>query len=181
MMPNASTDLSPFSALLSRLTAQARAAGFTDRKWAERASIRHETLSRLRRQDDCDFATLQALATAVGSRFELAQVRMPGTTVDGHFPAAVDRDYESALLALCAARSYDRGRWLALGPAFFMAGLAVLVASVAGMNRRELLDLAELLHPGASEVAVFQRWLERTPVAPTRFLPMLDAELRLEA
>jgi len=39
------------------------------------------------------------------------------------------------------------------------------------------LALAERLHPGASEVAVFERWLERSPVRPTRFLSLLDPRL----
>jgi hypothetical protein len=60
-----------------------------------------------------------------------------------------------------------------MGPRFFMAGLAVMVASVEGRDRCGLLTLAEQLHPGASEPAVFSRWLERSPVRPTRFLPQL--------
>ena len=56
-----------------------------------------------------------------------------------------------------------------------MAGLAVMMASTPGYDRRALLALAEQLHPGATEVAVFSRWLERSPVRPTRFLALLDA------
>jgi hypothetical protein len=58
-----------------------------------------------------------------------------------------------------------------------MAGLAVMLASARGSDRRGLLALAERLHPGASEVAVFERWLERSPVRPTRFLSLLDPRL----
>jgi len=54
-----------------------------------------------------------------------------------------------------------------------MAGLAVMLASDPHFDRRGLLELAELLHPGSSEPAVFERWLARSPVRPSRFLPML--------
>jgi hypothetical protein len=56
-----------------------------------------------------------------------------------------------------------------------MGGLAVMLASAANSDRRGLLDLAERLHPGASEPAVFSKWLERSPVRPTRFLSLVDA------
>jgi hypothetical protein len=58
-----------------------------------------------------------------------------------------------------------------------MAGLAVMLASVRTGERDGLLALAERLHPGASEVAVFSQWLERSPLRPTRFLALLDARL----
>jgi hypothetical protein len=38
------------------------------------------------------------------------------------------------------------------------------------------LDRARL-HPGASEVAVFDRWLQRSPLRPSRFLPLLEVRL----
>ena len=38
--------------------------------------------------------------------------------------------------------------------------------------------LAEVLHPGATEVPVFARWLKRSPLRPSRFLPMLAMETR---
>ena len=44
-------------------------------------------------------------------------------------------------------------------------------------ERDRLSALAERLHPGASEVAVFRQWLERSPLRPTRFLALLDARL----
>ncbi len=65
-----------------------------------------------------------------------------------------------------------------MAPAFFMAGLAVMLAGEANWDRRALLDLAEGLHPGATEVAVFARWLKRSPPRPSRFLPMLAMELQ---
>jgi hypothetical protein len=96
-------------------------------------------------------------------------------TADGHFPAEVDRDYEERFAELCASRDLDFSRWRNAGPPFFMAGLAVMLASVEGHDRRALLSLAEQLHPGASEPAVFSRWLERSPVRPSRFLPLMAA------
>ena len=97
---------------------------------------------------------------------------------NGQFPARVDRDYEDRLLRLCASRSLDLKQWDAAGPPFFMAGLAVMVSCVAGVeqrtaDRQELLALAEELSPGASDPEVFARWMKRSPVRPSRFLPML--------
>jgi hypothetical protein len=62
-----------------------------------------------------------------------------------------------------------------------MAGLAVMLASAGNTDRRGVLDLAERLHPGASEVSVFTRWLDRSPLRPTRFLPLVDAARRTHA
>jgi hypothetical protein len=58
-----------------------------------------------------------------------------------------------------------------------MSGLAVIVASGPGYDRRALLELAERLHAGSAQVAVFAEWLERKPVRPSRFLPMLAMQL----
>jgi hypothetical protein len=169
-MQRSSTEL---PALLDRLSQQARAAGLTDTEWANRAGVRKETLSRLRRRATCDFATLSALAAAVNSRLDLLEAeRMTG--FDGHFPAGIGREYEQRLLDLCASRTLSADRWRSLGPQFFMAGLAVMLASVPGFDRRGLLALAEQLHPGSSEAAVFSRWLECSPLRPSRFLPLLS-------
>ena len=98
----------------------------------------------------------------------------PGSTEDGLFPVHFDRDYEERLLDLCASGEVDPGRWRRYEPAFSMAGLAVVLASVpAKFDRRSLLGVAEALHAGSSQVEVFARWLERSPVRPSRFLPML--------
>jgi hypothetical protein len=107
----------------------------------------------------------------------------PGSTEDGRFPAQVDREYEEQLLDLCASGDVEPDRWRHSGPAFFMAGLAVMVASVPEFDRRSLLDLAEALHAGSSQVEVFALWLERSPVRPSRFLPMLlaDRAMRLNS
>lgn len=164
--------------MLTRLSRMARAAGLTDTQWAMRAGVRKETLSRLRHRSTCDLATLNALAEAVNARLELVSSVGAATSADGHFPAGVDRDYEHQLVELCASRSLALERWTHLGPRFFMAGLAVMLASVAGYDRRGLLALAEQLHPGSSEPAVFAQWLERSPLRPSRFLPQLNAERR---
>jgi hypothetical protein len=101
----------------------------------------------------------------------------PRSTEDGRFPARLDREYEEQLLDLCASGEFEAQRWRHHGPAFFMAGLAVMVASVPEFDRRSLLDLAEALHAGSSQVGVFALWLERSPIRPSRFLPMLLAKL----
>jgi hypothetical protein len=161
--------------ILVTLTRQARALGLTDTEWANRAGVRKETLSRLRRRQSCDFETLRSLAQGVGARLGVLEVRAPDSTPDGHFPASVNRDYEDQLVALSVSGDLDPGRWAAVGPRFFVAGLAVMLASARNSDRRGLLALAERLHPGASEVAVFNRWLERSPLRPTRFLSLVDA------
>ena len=54
-----------------------------------------------------------------------------------------------------------------------MGGLAAMLASVREFDRRRYLALAEDLHPGVTQPEVFELWLERSPVRPARFLPML--------
>jgi hypothetical protein len=100
----------------------------------------------------------------------------PATTSDGHFPSELSRDYEQQLVTLCASRELDPAAWSAAGPAFFMAGLAVMLAGDTSANRPALLALAEVLHPGATKVPVFARWLKRSPFRPSRFFPMLAME-----
>jgi len=167
----------PLNRALSILTHRAQALALTDTQWADQAGIRKETLSRLRRRDNCDFETLRSLAEAVGAQLGVLEVRAPDSTPDGHLPATFDRDYEERLLDLCTSGDLDPARWAAAGPHFFMAGLAVMLASTMDADRRSLLALAEHLHPGASDAAVFDRWLQRSPLRPTRFLSLLDARL----
>ncbi len=166
---------------IAALTRQARALGVSDTNWATRAGVRKETLSRLRHRRSCDFETLRLLADAVGARLGVLEVHLPDSTADGHFPASLDREYEDRLVDLSVSGDVDPGRWAGMGPRFFMAGLAVMLASVVNGDRRRLLDLAERLHPGASEVAVFNRWLERSPLRPTRFLPLVAAARQTHA
>jgi hypothetical protein len=168
----------PLSAMMESLQRRARALGLTDTEWAARAGIRNETLSRLRRRDSCDFATLQGLAQSVGAGVGVIDGDAPGSTHDGLFPAYVDRKHEERLLDLAASGDVEPNRWREYGPPFFMAGLAVMIASVPEFDRRSLLDLAEALHAGSSQVGVFVLWLERSPLRPSRFLPMLQVALR---
>ncbi len=126
-------------------------------------------------------ATIEALARAVGAHLEVRYADTPTLNADGHFPARLDRDYEQRLLELATARELDAARWLATGPGFFMAGLAVMLASLRGMERRKLLMLAEQLHPGSSQPEVFKLWLARSPVRPSRFVPLLMEHLRRAA
>lgn len=163
--------------LLARLTARTRALSLTDSEWAGKAGVRKEALSHPRRRDSCDLSTLHAPAAAVGVRLDLADTTQ-SLTPDGHFPAALSRDDEASLLALAASQRLDADAWATAGPRSFMAGLAVMLASVPGLDRRGLLALAERLHPGASEPAVFARWLERSPLRSSRCLPLLDMERR---
>jgi hypothetical protein len=172
------TSTHTLASTLDALTRSARQLRLTDTEWAARAGLRKETLSRLRRRSSCDFETLDALARAVGSRLTVIDESGPATTADGHFPSSVNREFEERLLRLCATRSLEPAGWASLGPKFFMAGLAVMLASAPGFDRRAMLALAESLHPGASEPAVFARWLRRSPVRPSRFFPMLEVELR---
>ena len=164
--------------VLDELTKAARAHGMNDTQWAARAGLRKETLSRLRRRQSCDFATLRALAEAVDARVGVVEVAPSAVSPDGHFPVQMDREYEERLLHMCASHSLEPTCWAATGPRFFMAGLAVMVASVDGFDRRGLLSLAEQLHPGASEPAVFALWLKRSPLRPSRFLPMLEMKVK---
>ena len=167
--------------MLARLSERAREHGLTDTAWADLAGVRKETLSRLRGRDTCDLATLSSLAASVGAR--LAVIEQSASPVESgrNFPAAISRDYERQLLNLCASRSLDPARWEQLGPRFFMAGLAVMVAGTPDFERRSLLNLAEELHPGASEPAVFARWLKGSPLRPSRFLPMLSVQVNRAA
>jgi len=59
-----------------------------------------------------------------------------------------------------------------------VTGLAVMLASESDVKRRQSLELAERLHPGASEPVVFSRWLDASPVRPSRFLPLVRARAK---
>jgi hypothetical protein len=166
---------------VATLAGRARVLGFSDTEWARRAGVRKETLSRLRRRQSCDFETLRLLAQAVGARVGVLEAHAPDSTPDGHFPAKLDRDYEDRLVALSLSSDLTPEHWTGMGPRFFMAGLAVMLASAGNSDRRGLLELAERLHPGASDVDVFGRWLERSPLRPTRFLPLIDAARQVHA
>jgi hypothetical protein len=163
---------------LSLLYEAARKHGLNDTAWAKRAGIRKETLSRIRSRNSADYNTLQALAQAVGARIDVLHEKPPATTDDGHFPSKVHRDYEERLLQLANADNHEVNQWLKHGPAFFMAGFAVMLASLRGKDRYALLSLAEQLHPGSSVPEVFAIWLQRAPLQVSRVASMLNERLR---
>jgi hypothetical protein len=177
LMPRSTSRL---SAVLGALSAVARQAGWSDAEWARRSGLPKETLCRLRSRSTCDFATLDALARAVDTTLEVS-ARTGRTSADGRWPAVVDRSLEAQLAGVLGARSTRISDWRPLGPPFFLAGLAVVLASLPELDRKKYLDLAEALHPGATEPRVFARWLAETPLPPSRFLPMLEAKLRRAA
>jgi hypothetical protein len=135
----------------------------SDRQWALACGLPPETLSRLRRRESCDLQTLEKLATAAGFKLVAS-------------PAAGDRAYgreqEDRLLDLAASGETDPLAWRTCGDPFLMGGLAMMLASSRGFDRQRYLELAEALHPGMSLPEVFQLWLDRTPVSPSRFLPL---------
>jgi len=148
----------------------ARARFAAEADWARASDLPKETLSRLKHKASCDLRTLAALAASAGYRLAAVPVRGPG---EGHFPEHFGRDDEDQLLDLAASGNVDPEAWRAAGPAFFMGGVAVMLASARGFERERYLRLAEALHPGVSTPEVFALWLERTPLSPSRFLPMV--------
>ena len=158
--------------MLDSLATAAESRKLTRREWALKAGVRPETLSRLRTRGDCDFATLEALAHAVGLRVEITPSR------DGvkaaHMPPRFGRDEQEKLLDLCSAPAPKLDAWRGTGPAFFMGGLAVMLASLRGFDRERYLALGEELHPGISTPEPFALWLARSPLRPSRFVPMLE-------
>jgi hypothetical protein len=92
-------------------------------------------------------------------------------------PERFGREEEERLLALCASGRMDADAWRHHGPAFFMAGLATLLASARGFPREKFLALARELYPGMADAGTFGRWLERSPLRAARFLPMLRKRL----
>jgi hypothetical protein len=85
----------------------------------------------------------------------------------------MERALEARLVDLIQSGSTRPEVWRQAAPAFFMAGLAVALASAPEFNRKDYLALAEALHPGASEQRVFHQWLRETPWAPSRFMAQL--------
>jgi hypothetical protein len=163
-----STSLKP-AKLLDQMSKAARAKFSSNAAWAKASGVPPETLSRMRTQDSCDLRTLGALARSAGCTFVAVRHASEG---HAHMPASVSREYEEALLDLCASGNVEPGTWNAHGPAFFMGGLAVALASARGFERERYLRLAETLHPGVSTPEVFGLWLKKSPLRAARFLPM---------
>ena len=164
----------PAKRLLESLRASARRRFASDAQWARASGVPKETLSRLGTRLSCDSRTLWALADGAGCSLVAvpAAARENDAGRDGF-----DRQYESSLLDLCASGSTDNAVWRAHGPAFFMAGVATLLAGAHGFDRQRYLRLAESLHLGVTTPEVFGLWLEKSPVRPARFLPMLRARM----
>jgi hypothetical protein len=80
---------------------------------------------------------------------------------------------EEAMLALCA-NPPSLKTWRRAGTPRFMAGMAVMLASVSGFDRARYLALAEKLDPSVLTVDAFETWLKDNPYKPSRFLPMLQ-------
>lgn len=155
--------------LLDQMAPAAKGRFSTDSGWAKASGLPKETLSRLKRNPSCDLQTLAALARTAGYTL----VAVPASVQGGeHMPSAFGREYEDDLLGLCASGNVDPAVWRAHGPALFMGGLAVLLASARGFERERYLRLAEALHPGISTPEVFALWLKRSPLRAARFLPM---------
>jgi prevent-host-death family protein len=97
------------------------------------------------------------------------------------FPAPFGRVEEERLLELCASGRLEAELWRRHGPAFFMAGIATMLASARGFPREQLLGLARELYPGMADATTFARWLQGSPVRAARFLPMLRKRRGLAA
>lgn len=167
-------------ALLDALRQRARGRGWTDAEWARRAGLPKETLCRLRTRSSCDLATLAQLAAPLEASLAVRDAS-PATSADGRWPMRVDRTLERRLLDLAASRSTRADDWRPLGPPYFVAGVAMMLASVPEFDRAAYLELAESLHPGIATPRVLAAWLATTPLPPARFLSAARAEASREA
>jgi prevent-host-death family protein len=88
------------------------------------------------------------------------------------------RREEERAAELCARGDFRPSRWLRAGDSRTLAGIAVMLASLDHFDRPRMLALAERLHPGMSKPDTFGRWLARSPVQASRFVPMVQAAMR---
>lgn len=160
--------------LLKSLRASARQRFASDAEWARASGVPKETLSRLGTRLTCDSRTLWALAAGAGCSLVAVPAAAGERDPDSR---KFDRHYESSLLDLCASGNTDGITWRPYGTAFLMAGLATLLAGAHGFDRQRYLRLAESLHVGVTTPEVFGLWLQKSPVRPARFLPMLRARI----
>jgi hypothetical protein len=172
-----SKSIEPLQLLLSDLRREARAQGLSDAQWSARAGVRAETLARLKDRSSCDLDTLTQLAAVVGATLELSWAGAAARVSAAHWPESLSREDEERLLRFLASRTLEPRAWLQHGSPYFMAGLATMLASLPGFERRRYLELAEALHPGMTTPEVFEAWLHRSPIEPSRFVPMLMAEV----
>lgn len=162
--------------MLADLRREARARGLSDAQWAALAHVRAETLTRLKDRSSCDLATLMQLAAVVGASLDLSWASGANGVVASHWPESFSRDDEERLLRFLASRTLEPRAWLQHGSPYFMAGVATMLASLPGFERRRYLELAEALHPGMTTPEVFEGWSHRSPIEPSRFVPMLLGE-----
>ncbi|MEO8716983.1 MAG: hypothetical protein ABI423_02045 [Burkholderiales bacterium] len=162
--------------LINEMTPVAKAKYSSDAAWALAAGVPKETLSRLKRQASCDLRTLGALARAAGCTLTAVPAAIPA---EGQGPEAFGREQEEKLLDLCASGNADPSVWRKYGPSFLMGGLAVMLSAARGFDRERYLRLADKLHTGVSTPEVFRRWLESSPMSPSRFLPMVRTRRQL--
>ena len=167
--------MAPARAIVGQLAAPARRKYGSDARWAAASGVPRETLCRLKKSASCDLRTLAALAGAAGMVLAAVPARIEG----GQMPRSFGRAEEEALLEFCAGRDLRVASWSAHGPAFFMGGLATLLAGSRGFDRRRCLELAEALHPGITLPEVFAAWLKRSPLRAGRFLPQLRKKMGL--
>ncbi len=160
--------------LVDALGILARKRFASDAQWARASGVPAETLSRLRSRSTCDVRTLWALADGA----DCALVAVPNAAQAARDePGRFDRARESSLLDLCASGTPHAAEWRAHGDGFFMGGLATLLAGARPFDRSQYLRLAESLHIGITTPEVFALWLARSPIQPSRFLPMLRVRL----
>jgi len=167
-------DATQARAIVGQLAQPARRKYGSDARWARASGVPKETLCRLKKSASCDLRTLTALADAAGMVLAAVPVRIDGA----HMPHTFGRDEEAALLDFCASSDLRMDSWASHGPAFFMGGLATLLAGARGFDRRRYLELAESLHPGITVPEVFGTWLKRSPLRAGRFLPQLRKKMR---
>lgn len=160
--------------ILAQIAVSARSKFGSDARWASASGVPKETLCRLKKSASCDLRTLTALAGAVDMVLSAVPARMEGL----HMPRKFGRTEEAVLLDFCASSDMRAESWAAHGPAYFMAGVATLLASVRGFDRRRYLELADSLHPGITVPEVFGDWLPRSPLQVARFLPQLRRKVR---
>lgn len=88
------------------------------------------------------------------------------------------RVWEESLLKLCAEAPPELASWHDCGNLHFLAGLALMLASATGFDRQRYLALAKALDPTIMSAESFEQWLAESPVKPSRFLPLLRAQMR---
>jgi hypothetical protein len=157
------------SDLLNSLTSAARQAGWSDAEWARRSGLPKETLCRLRSRSTCDFATLDALARSVGATLTVHE-GPARTSANGLWPSVVDRRLEARLVDVLRTGTTRPEDWRPLGPPFFLAGLAVTLASVPQLDRRTYLDrdsVATIALPADARSGARPCGLSRIPAQST--------------